>query len=198
MTDSSSENGVDAGDSAPLDVWPTGIVTDADGWYTVPGVAADAELGLYVDQEPFAPEQWLLDVHKSDSSRRACANPGTLLKGAVVAADTGNPLANAAIDATQGLDNGMNGMKFVLGKTDVEGRFRVNPYAAKSYTVTAFGPQGSAYLAKQIEFKWSDTEREYDVRAELPRGVRVHGTIVEEASGKPVAKATVRVYGAPQ
>ncbi len=109
-----------------------------------------------------------------------------------MAADTRKPLANASIDASQGWDIGMHGMMSVSGKTDAEGRFRVNPYAAKSYTVTVFGPEGSAYLAKQIEFKWSDTEREHDVRVELPRGVRVHGTIAEEASGKPVAKATVR------
>ncbi len=83
ISDSSRENGVfGVGSPPPADVWPTGIVTDADGWYTVSGVGADAELSLYADQEPFAPEWWVLDVPQTRSfAARARADTDTDYQG---------------------------------------------------------------------------------------------------------------------
>ena len=188
------DDGVYAGDVAPAEVWPTGAISDADGWFTVPGIAADVDLGLYINQEPYAPERLSFDRMATDASKHVFAmSPAQIVKGVVVAADTGKPLANAPIHVNQNWEGDFSrGMMSVEGKTDAEGRFRMNPYAAKAYTVTAIGAKGTPYLAKQIEIKWSETERERDIRIELPRGVLVRGTVVEEPGGRPVANATVR------
>jgi protocatechuate 3,4-dioxygenase beta subunit len=188
------DDGVYVSDVAPAEVWPTGVVSDADGWFTVPGIAADVDLGLYIHQEPYAPERLSFERMATDTSKHVFAmSPAQIIKGVVVAVDTGKPLANAPIQANQNWEGDFNrGMFAIEGKTDAEGRFRVNPYAAKAYTVTAVGAKGMPYLAKQIEIKWSETEREHEMRIELPRGVLVRGTVVEEPSGQPVAKATVR------
>ncbi len=188
------DDGVYVDDMAPAEVWPTGVISDPDGWFTVPGIAGDVELGLYIHQEPFAAERLTFERTPTDTSRHVFAlSPAQIVKGVIVAADTGKPLENAAIRVNQNWEEDANrGMMAVEGKTDAEGRFRLNPYAAKAYTVTAIGAKGTPYLATQLEIKWSETEREHELRLELPRGVLVHGTALEEPGGRPVANATVR------
>jgi beta-lactamase regulating signal transducer with metallopeptidase domain/protocatechuate 3,4-dioxygenase beta subunit len=189
---SDPDNSVDSmSGPMPAEVWPLKVVTGDDGWFTVSGVPVNASLGLQVDQEPFAPEWWVWDA-KDESTHVKPLSPAQIITGVVVAPDTGQPIANALIHANQGWEQGMHGMQGVVGKTDARGRFRVNPYGAKSYDVTAFAPPGAPYLGQEIHYQWSDTEREHALRFELPRGVMVSGTITEQPGGKPVAKATVR------
>jgi beta-lactamase regulating signal transducer with metallopeptidase domain/protocatechuate 3,4-dioxygenase beta subunit len=179
-----------SGAKLPPDIWPNELATDADGWFTVPGMPQDAELYLSLDHEPYAPEQWHVAAAEKDPSK--CVKtlaPAQIVKGVVVAADTGKPVAGAKVSATT-IPGPMAASAF--GTSDAQGRFRVSAYTAKSYIVTAHAPQGTAYLAHEATVNWGETEREHEVKIELPPGVLVTGKIVEQGSGQPIAGATVR------
>ena len=176
----------------PTEIWPSGVVADADGWFAIRGVAVDTALILTTDQEPFAPEGWRFDPAATESDRVQTLAPAQIIKGVVVAADTGKPLPNALVHADQNWGPEFRAMIAVEGKTDAVGRFRVNPYIATGYTVTAFGPNGTPYLAKGVVFKWNTIEREHELLIELQRGVLIGGEVVEEPGGRPVANASVR------
>ncbi|MEX0679502.1 MAG: hypothetical protein WD063_20680 [Pirellulales bacterium] len=185
-------SGVDSMRAAlPPDVWPRDVVTDAEGRYAVTGIAPGVDVSLYAAQEPFAPHWWIWKAaDKSDHTE--VLSPAQMITGVVVAADTGKPLAHARLTAFQGWDPKRGGMAGVDGQADADGRFRLNPYAAGSYVVSAFAPDGLPYLARKMEFEWPAAAAEHELRVELSRGVLVHGKIVEEVSGQPIAGASVR------
>ena len=77
-------------------------------------------------------------------------------------------------------------------ETDAEGRSRVNPPPAdRSYSVTAYPPEGQPYLIAAKRLEWPKGALEQSLDLALPRGVLIHGKVTEEGSGKPVPGATV-------
>jgi beta-lactamase regulating signal transducer with metallopeptidase domain/uncharacterized GH25 family protein len=183
--------GGDRGSEFPSEIWPTNVVTDADGRYTIAGVPEGADVWLRVDQEPYAPESWVWHADAKDAAHTRPLSPSQIIKGIVVAADTGQPLAHTRLEANPSLQAG-KASPAVGGQSDADGRFRLNPFPDTDYEVTAFGSNNSAYLAKAIEFEWPKAAHEHEVRIELPRGVLVRGTIVEAGNEHPVSGAYVR------
>ena len=176
----------------PPEVWPTNVVTGADGSYSIPGVPRDADVCLYIAQEPFAPE-WSFLLAKDEGAKRMKAlSPSQIITGVVVAADTGQPLPHSRIRADQLWKPGKGGSLGVGGQSDAQGRFRLNPFPDTDYAVTAFGPDDSPYLAKKIEFEWPKTAHEHELKIELPRGVLVRGTVVVAEQNRPVGGVTIR------
>src|SRR5262249_26770200 len=114
-----------------------------------------------------------------------------ILTGTVVAADTGKPVPFARLTAFQSWDPARHGMMGVDGKADAEGRFRLNPYPANSYDVTAFGPTGTPYLAKKLTVEWPAAAKEHEIKLQLKRGVLIRGRVIDEKSGTPLAGAKV-------
>jgi beta-lactamase regulating signal transducer with metallopeptidase domain len=180
----------------PREVWPMDVTTDADGWFSVPGVAADMDVMLWVQQEPYATHwwQWKADDRSSHVQPLTPAQP---IEGTVVAADTGDALRGVRLTAYQGWDPARRGMMGIDGGADENGHFRLNPFPAKSFDVTAFGPEGTPYLPRKVSFEWPETKREHSLRIELARGVLVRGTLVEEPGGKPVSQARIEYQAGP-
>ncbi len=174
----------------PAEVWPQNVITDADGRFTVPGIPTDADLSLRIDQEPFAPRWWMWHS-KEPTEHIEVLDPAQIITGVVVEADSGRPIPYANLTAYQ--DKTPNrSMTGIGGRADAKGRFRLNPFPASAFTVSAFAPRGVPYLARQFKFDWPATETEHEIRLEMPRGVLVEGRITEQRSGDPVAGAGVR------
>ena len=77
-------------------------------------------------------------------------------------------------------------------ETDDAGLARINSWPAdRSYSVTAYPPEGQPYLVASGRVEWPKGALEQTLEIALPRGVLVHGKVTEEGTGKPVAGARV-------
>src|SRR5262249_41170864 len=120
--------------------------------------------------------------------------PVRIIEGVVTAADTGKPLVHAPLvlrcgdnpDAPVAMGPG------VVGETDEQGHFHLNPYTGKMFTLGAEAPAGQPYLKLEKSFPWPKGAVQQKVDLALPKGILVHGQVTEAASGKPVAGAIVR------
>ncbi len=183
-------SGVFRSPSLPADLWPS-AVTDADGWFSISALAAGVQAEVSINQEPYAPDGWRLEPAGEKPKKQVhILVPGQVIKGIVVAADSGKPLAGETVLASEGGEFQTVG----TAKSDSQGRFRINAGTGSRFQVAAFGPANGAYTPRQIAFDWRATEREHEVRFELPPGVRINGTLVEEPGGQPIARAAVVYY----
>jgi hypothetical protein len=103
------------------------------------------------------------------------------------------------------------------GRADQSGRFHLNPYSGKFFSIIAYGPDGEPYLRVNKAYREIDPSKPKEEQEEekkmfdhpdavtwtkggpmpkieisLPRGVLVHGKIIETQSGKPVADASIQ------
>ena len=76
-------------------------------------------------------------------------------------------------------------------ESDAEGRFRANPLSADRYHVRASASDGQPFLELSNQFDWPKGAVEHSMDLALPRGVVIHGKVVEEGSGRVVAGARV-------
>ena len=79
----------------------------------------------------------------------------------------------------------------MAGRTDADGRFRLNPYSGKIFYITVYPPDGKPYLSYQKEIKLPPGQQPPQVEIALPRSVLLRGKITEKASGDAVAGAAV-------
>jgi hypothetical protein len=125
--------------------------------------------------------------------RDAAAKPGTaIIRGRVVAADTGQPLRKAFVRATSpDIREGR------VASTDAEGRYELKELPAGRYTLNAskgsfvslsFGQIRPFEPGKPLEIADGQTLEKVDFT--LPRGGIITGRIVDEF-GEPVADAQV-------
>ena len=80
----------------------------------------------------------------------------------------------------------------MAGRTDAEGRFRLNPYSGKIFFISVYPPDGQPYLSYQKEIKLSGGQQPPQIEIALPRGVLLRGKITEKSSGDSVAGAAVK------
>jgi hypothetical protein len=84
-------------------------------------------------------------------------------------------------------------MVSVPGKADAQGRYRMSPHPGIRFGVTAYPPDGAAYLTRRLpEVDWDDAAKVKHVDVTLPRGVLVRGKVIDFSSGAPVAGATIQ------
>jgi hypothetical protein len=74
------------------------------------------------------------------------------------------------------------------GRTDAEGRFRVNVPRCEDYEVLVYPPDGSPFAFWRVLMAATQGASQ-DVDGTLPRGVLVQGKVVESPSGRAVAGA---------
>jgi RNA polymerase sigma factor (sigma-70 family) len=177
---------------------PKPVTTDADGRFTLPGIGRDVAVRLDVLHEDFTPDS--TDVATADQARpgdvAVVLSPARTLSGRVVAADTGKPVPGVRITfQAYSKDSNWAGGGVIV-RTDEEGRFSARPYRGEVYPAYVTPPEGRPYLGVQRRVEWPRGVVKHEVTFELPPGVVVGGTVVDEGDGKPIAGAAVNYRAA--
>lgn len=177
------------GESQPLwPVWPRPVIADKEGRFQIRGMGRGTDASVRAEQESCAPE--MLQLSGGDTKTFVLA-PARLLEGRIVYADTGKPAPDVEVGAWG-----------VRGKTDKDGRFRLNPMRGpinegeEDGLIMAYAPPHEPYMNVQKRFHWPkpalpQAALKHRVDLALPRGVLVSGRITEKNSGKAVAGAYV-------
>jgi protocatechuate 3,4-dioxygenase beta subunit len=196
--------------------WLPAVTSDAEGRFTIHGVPAG--FGAYVDakgDDRFAPQSILLNsgmpeqrgerdatyrsliknVAQGEEAVLALA-PAQVFEGNITYADTGKPAANARLTIWASQQEQYGSMSSVEGKADATGHYRVSPHPGVRFGLIVYPPDGAAYLARKTpldeSIRWQAGDRVRQADMQLPRGVLVRGTILEEGTDKPVAGASIQ------
>jgi RNA polymerase sigma factor (sigma-70 family) len=183
---------LDLGDlPGDLPAWPAPVTTDEQGRFAVRGLGVGMGVAVHVVDERFA----LQTITVRDTSQpaevenlRRALDPARVLEGRVSYADTGRPAAGVEV---QGFGWESH------GRTDGEGRFRINSYrwplddGGEGGWLIAYSPPGTPYCNVQKQFRWPKGAVKHTLELALPRGVLVRGSVTDEATGRPVAGAQV-------
>jgi hypothetical protein len=115
--------------------------------------------------------------------------PPRIIEGRVLRSDMRTPVVGIEVRAVAYPGQPPHN-SFLSQKTDAEGRFRFNHYAAERYDLRTDDLVGEPYFAINfIDVNWPrDGKIRHTVDVLLPRGVLQRGKVVDEA-GKPVADA---------
>ena len=192
--------------------WPVPVTSDAQGRFTIPGVAANH--GLYLvssASDRFARQDIALNTVRRSSAANATASyrplykngkpgeelvvplaPAQWFEGRVTFQDTGQPAPHARLTIWASQQE-HGSMMSVAGQADAEGRYRICPMPGIRFGINVYPPDGIPYLARQTDsIKWEagDTTRHVDLA--LPRGVQVRGAVVEAGTKTPVAGASIQ------
>jgi protocatechuate 3,4-dioxygenase beta subunit len=177
-------------EAAGLAAWPARVVTDAGGRFTLSGVDRTLGLTARVHGDRFALHDLVVKGGEKEEIALALAPP-RILEGRVLRSDTRTPVAGIEVRAVAYPGQPAHNI-FLSQKTDAEGRFRFNHYAAERYDLRTDDLEGQPYFAINfIDVNWPrDGKIKHTVDVLLPRGVVQRGKVVDEA-GKPVAGARV-------
>lgn len=192
--------------------WTLSATTDDDGAFVLHGIphtdAAKVELEFLIDDPRFAPVARNLRIGEgrerdgvfvvSSNSRQLIEmrlSEPRIVEGTVVCQDTGMALAGAWVGtvlskwATPGDSQDLA----IWEKTDGKGRFRTRcGPSGENLTVYVYPPTGVPYLAWSVGIKpWPVGKTKQEITIEVPRGILVHGKVLEDGTGKPVAAASV-------
>jgi RNA polymerase sigma factor (sigma-70 family) len=169
--------------------WPAPAVSDERGYFTLRGVSRGMALTARVRDDRFA----LTDVRWEPGGKEAAValGPARVIAGRVIKADTREPAAGVVVRLSAYPNNSVH-LPLLVARTDKDGRFRVNHYAADRYDVRTDDCEGRPYFAINfIDFTWPRGARlEHTLEVALPRGILQGGKVVD-AAGKPVADAHV-------
>jgi RNA polymerase sigma factor (sigma-70 family) len=177
--------------------WPTDIVTDADGVFTVRDIGPRTKVLLQVRDERYA-TSWLAITGGEEDQEKPIElklSPPRTLVGRLTAEDTGKPLANADVVVETMLPHppprygAFPG--YVTARTDANGEFRVRPFVGERVEVFAYPARGEPYLGVRQFLKWPAGESEHKIDLPAPRGIQIRGRVREAAADRPVAGAEV-------
>jgi RNA polymerase sigma factor (sigma-70 family) len=182
-------------DSPPsgLRAWPRPVITDKDGRFTLAGIGQNLAAGLLVNDRRFAQQFVRVQTDERGGEKNATliAQPATIIEGHVLAADTGEAIANAVIEvsASRGeLGSGYT-TKF---RADAQGRFTANPSPGDYFRVRAFPPQGQPYIVHEDRFGWTKGMVKKELDLKLPKGVLIRGKVTQDGTGRPIEGAIVQ------
>jgi RNA polymerase sigma factor (sigma-70 family) len=122
--------------------------------------------------------RWLEPVLSGDWS--VTLEPGRRVRGRVVAADTGLPVAGAHLQAG-----------VATTTTDLQGRFTLGLLPLGPSLVCARGPDDGDFLLVGRQLPPSPAGEEQELTLALPRGVVVCGRVVDQDTRQGVARAQV-------
>ncbi len=176
-----------------LKVWPAAAVTDAQGRFTLHGLAASPQVSIRVQDDRYAPTNLSFGAPVAGKELAQSLAPARLIEGRVLCADTGKPLPGALLTVFSG-DSEFGSSGGLGGKADAAGRYRLNPNPGKWCTVTAHAQDGEPYLALEKRFQMPAAAVKHRLDLKLPRGVLVRGKVTESTSGKPVERAAVQFF----
>ena len=83
----------------------------------------------------------------------------------------------------------------VAGQADEKGQYKINPNPGIRFGVTAYPPDGTPYLARELEpIDWKSGDRSRAVDVKLPRGVLVRGQVLEQGFDAPIVGASIQYH----
>ncbi len=175
-----------------LRAWPKAVTTDAQGRFAMAGVGRGLSAWLSVHDPRFA--QYRLDVAGRDRDAgkdvSAALPPSITLEGRVLAAGTGRPIPDADI-VVRASAEAFSTYQTTRFRADGQGHFRINPSAGGYFRLEAIAPAGQPYLTGEAEFAWAKAAVRKEIDLTLTRGVRIHGKVTEQGTGRPVPGAAV-------
>ena len=181
---------------ARLRAWPDPFKSDKDGRLVLSGIGRDLSIVLTIRDLRFARQDLRFDQDRNpvpkDKEITIALQPATIIEGRALAADTGMPIAGAAIIVESVHTRG--GWVTSTFHADDLGRFQANPYPADRFRVRAFPPTGQPYLLSSVEFAWSKGAVKKAIEIALPRGVVINGKVVEERTGLPIGGSSIHFF----
>lgn len=182
--------------------WPPPVTTDADGRFVLRGVNRAMALALWVQDERFATDDVSVEPFaKGDVSH--VLTPPRIFEGRVIAEDTRQPVPGVGVHVVARSQHAPQ-FRSLFARSDKDGRFRINHYAADEYYANTDDVEGQPYFAiNHEEVPWPDKlKTKQALELVLPHGMLQSGKIVDAATGKPVAEANVlylpRLFNNPQ
>jgi RNA polymerase sigma factor (sigma-70 family) len=179
----------------PLPAWLGFLTADVEGRLTIPGLGRDADVSLEVLDERFAVQRFefrkgrALDGVSGAATPTFTLMPAHWLEGRVRLGDSGRPAVGAEflVISHSKPEVDPQGIR-TRGRTDAEGRFRVNVPRCVSHEVLVYPPEGSPFAFRRaVVASTQGVSQQVDVT--LPRAVVVKGKVVESPSGRAVAGA---------
>jgi RNA polymerase sigma factor (sigma-70 family) len=176
--------------------WPRPFTADAEGRFELRGFGAAQVVHLLFEDDRFATQELAVETAAEKKTREVnlALAPVQRIEGRVVWEDTGKPAVRVRVGAAplRGASAALRaGDKTVTTTTDVEGRFRLNPYPGSSFRVYVASPHEPSYLAPYKRIDWPQGAARQVVDFKLPRRVLIRGKVIEATSGSAVGGAAV-------
>ena len=171
---------------------PDLAMTDAQGRVALKGVHRGDFVGIECDDQRFAPEA-TDQLQTTDGRATLTLAPPQPLEGTVHLQDGGDTVAGALVKVISWHSTVPVGGYMYSGageaRTNANGGFRVIPFHAEFLSIIVTAPHNGTFEL----VKWRDAKKVLASKQNLlvPQGTVVDGTVIEEASGKPIAGATV-------
>ena len=184
-----------------LRAWPKPVKTDEQGRFTLHGIARGLTVRLEVRDIRYARQRFDVETDDREGPKEVnlALQPAMIIEGRALAADTGQPFANAviAVRASFRRRPELFDAKF---RADDQGRFKVNPFPGDVFLVSVLPREGEPYPVRGSvdEFgpwtKGAIKGRGGEIDVKLPRGVLIQGHVIEEGTGQPIAGARVQFF----
>jgi RNA polymerase sigma factor (sigma-70 family) len=184
-----------SGSPEGIRAWPKAVTTDAQGRFALAGIGRGLSVSLSIRDPRFAQQRFDFDAGDRDATKSLslALHPAKLIEGRVLAADTGQPIANAVISARASFGT-FGAMVTTRFRADGQGRFKINPYAGDYFRMRAFPAEGQPYLPQETELAWTTGAVKKEIDLKLARGVLIRGKATEQGTGRPVAGASVQFF----
>ncbi|HJT32651.1 MAG TPA: carboxypeptidase regulatory-like domain-containing protein [Pirellulales bacterium] len=169
--------------------------SDASGEAELPDVAGEQLRIVRVGSPQFG-DQWAgLNRPINGEARTVSLSPVGRVNGRLLD-DGGKPIASTRVRLASWIDphDEWSGGGLAEATTDDEGRFKTAAIAAGVLQITAILPEDSPLVSTYRGTQSLEAGATNDVVARFQHGVRIRGTIVDEADGSPVVGA-VRPFG---
>jgi RNA polymerase sigma factor (sigma-70 family) len=184
--------------------WPRAVKSDEQGRIALAGIGRGLRVSLQVRDIPYARQDLYIDSGKLEASKEPifALQPGRIIEGRVLAADTGRPIPNAVVSAsTQVRNEHASGIFTIKSRADDQGRFLLNPIAGKlgymrpdveGFVLGAFPTGGEPYLIQQDEVPWTKGAVKATRDIKLKRGVLIRGKVSERGNGRPLPASSIQ------
>ena len=128
-------------------------------------------------------------VHPNSKPVTMALEPARIIKGRITDAGTGKPIPHAPVSDL--VHQGERGHGSTNSKPTPRAASAPIPSQPTATMSRRRRPIGQPYLKLSKQFDWPKGAVEHSIDLALPRGVVIHGKVVEEGSGRPVAGARI-------